>query len=55
LNHTEEITVGIFKDYEIVARFVPPWIASGSHLDEPFNLSFPVLCVEVEMQPAPFA
>ena len=38
-----------------IARFVPPWIASGSHLDEPFNLSFPVLCIEIEMQSAPFA
>jgi hypothetical protein len=55
LDHTEEVAVGIFQDYEVIARFIPPRIASSPKLDQAFDFYLSALCIQIEMQSAPFA
>ncbi len=52
LNDAEEISVGIFQDYEIGSRSISPGIAAGAELQKPVDFRFLVVGVKVQMQPA---
>src|SRR5438132_11788686 len=55
LDHTEEVAIGIFQNDIVITRCVPPRIASRPDLDQPSHFVLLVVCVQVEMQSAPFA
>ena len=55
MNDAGEVAVGIFQDDKIISRFISPWIAGCSHLDQPLHLTLTVVCIEVEVQSTPFA
>jgi hypothetical protein len=55
LNDAKEIAIGVFQYNEIAPWRISPWIAAGSELDHAFDFCLAVSCVEIEVQPAPFA
>ena len=51
VDHAEEVTLGVSEDHEIFTRLAGP-IDGGAEVKQPFDFSFWVVRVKVEMQSA---